>query len=192
MKNSRMMIGSIVFIFFFAFLAASLYSQPDQRVPMRQDRLNLTPEQKTKLEDFGKARQEESKAFFEQMRKMRTDLREMMKDPQANEKKIDGLIDEISKLRADRMKRGLRNSQEMRKIFTPEQLEKMKDFRMRMGRRGMRFGPFQGPRGLERMGPGRGMRPGRFFRRGMGQGWQQRPFFGNSPMQRWNRWLWDW
>jgi Spy/CpxP family protein refolding chaperone len=178
MKNSRMTIGSIALIFFFVFLAASLYSQPDQRAPMRQDRLNLTPEQKTKLEEFRKARQEESKAIFEQMRKMRTDLREMMKDPQANEKKIDGLIDEMSKLRADQMKRGLRNSQEMRKIFTPEQLEKMKDFRMRMGRLGM--------------GPGRGLRPGRFFRRGMGQGWQQRPFFGDSPMQRWNRWLWDW
>ncbi len=192
MKNYRMVIGSIAVIFLFALLSPVLYSQPDQRAPLREDRLNLTPEQKTKLEEFRKARQEENEAFFEQMRKMRTDLREMMKDPQANEKKIDGLIDEMSKLRADRMKRSLRNSQEMKKIFTPEQLEKMKDMRMRMGRRAMRFGAFQGPRGMRRMGPGRGMRPGRFFRRGMGPGWPQRPFFGDLPMRNWNRWLWDW
>ncbi len=193
MKNYRLVIGSIALFFLFALLSPSLYSQPDQRAPMREDWLNLTPEQKTKLEEFRKARQEENKAFFEQMRKMRTDFREMMKDPQANEKKIDGLIDEMSKLRADRMKRGLKNSQEMKKIFTPEQLEKLKDLRMRMGRRAMRFGAFQGPGRMQRMGPGRGMRPGRFFRRGMGPGWPQRPFIGDPPRrQMWNRWLWDW
>jgi Spy/CpxP family protein refolding chaperone len=192
MKRSRMIVGSFAFVILFAFLTGFLSSQPDQRVPVREDRLNLTPEQKTKIEEFRKARQEESKAFFEQMRKLRTDLREMMKDPQANEKKIDGLIDEMSKLRADRMKRGLRNSLEMKKIFTPEQLEKMKDFRMRMERRGMRFGAFHGPRGMKRMGPGRGMRPGRFFRRGLGPGWPQRPFLGDPPMRRWNRLAWDW
>ncbi len=192
MKRSRMIVGSFAFVFLFAFLTGFLSSQPDQRVPVREDRLNLTPEQKTKIEEFRKARQEESKAFFEQMRKLRTDLREMMKDPQANEKKIDGLIDEMSKLRADRMKRGLRNSQEIRKIFTPEQLEKMKAFRTRMVRRGRRFGPFQGPRGWQRMGPGRGLGPGRFFRRDLGPGWPQRPFFGDPPMRRWNRLAWDW
>ena len=192
MRHSRMIVGSFALVFFFIFFTGSLCSQPDQRVPAREDRLNLTPEQKAKIEEFRKVRQEENKAFFEQMRKLRTDLREMMKDPQANEKKIDGLIDEMSKLRADRMKRGLRNSQEMKKIFTPEQLERMKDLRMRMVRRGMRFGPFQGSRGWQRMGPGRGMRPGRFFRRGMGPGWPQRPFLDEPPMRRWNRLAWDW
>ncbi len=170
MKPKTIFLGALAGFAMCAFVFSSLQAQQDQPPPARENRLNLTAEQKTKLEEFRKARREERTAFLDQMRKLRAELRDLMKDPQANEKKIDGLIDEMSRLRAARMKSDLKNSIEMKKIFTPEQLEKMKDFRMRMG-------------------PRRGMRPGR-------RGWRQwrmgprRDFdWGPGPM---NRWFWDW
>jgi Spy/CpxP family protein refolding chaperone len=188
-KRYAVLISIIIFFVLGSFLPAlsqektpqdqTAQDQPERRPAMRHQRgffpeleesLNLTPEQKTKLADFRKARREERTASFEQMSQLRTDLRELMKDPQANEKKIDGLIDEMSQLRASQMKSAIKSSVEMNKIFTPEQLEKMKDFRTRMGSRlGMRRGR-DGWRGWR-------MRPHRGF------GW------GLNPM---SRWLWDW
>ncbi|MDH4197216.1 MAG: Spy/CpxP family protein refolding chaperone [Candidatus Aminicenantes bacterium] len=105
-----------------------------------RDVLDLTPEQQKKLEEFRLARQNEDKAFREQMQKLRTEYRELMNDPKANEAKLGGLIDQMSKMQADRMKAGLKNRLAREKIFTPEQLEKMKEYRgafMNRGRMGM-------------------------------------------------------
>jgi Spy/CpxP family protein refolding chaperone len=180
MKRTSVIIGSTALFLFFSLMSPAVYGQPDRRPGAREEWLNLTPEQKTKLEEFRKARQEESKAFFEQTRKMRTELRELMKDPEANEKKIDSLIDEMSKLRASQMKSGIKHRQEMKKIFTPEQLEKMQNARARL----QRMGP---------MRPGRGMMPRPFMRRVLrggnrGLGWRGRPGPGSDfgfPMPRW-------
>jgi Spy/CpxP family protein refolding chaperone len=184
MKRTSVFVGLTALHFLFALFTPVVFAQPDKRPAAREDWLNLTPEQKTKLEDFRKARQEERETFSEQMRKMQTDLRELMKDPSANEKNIDGLIDEMSRLRATQMKSGIRKSLDMKKILTPEQLEKLKDGRARMERRGM-------------MRPGRGMMPRPFMRRGFRPGWHRGlgwgpglglgPDFG-LPMQRWRRW----
>jgi Spy/CpxP family protein refolding chaperone len=170
MKPKTVSLGALAVLVMFAFVFSSLLAQQDQQPPARENRLNLTPQQKTKLEEFRKARREERTAMFDQMRKLRAELRDLMKDPQANEKKIEGLIDEMSRLRASQMKSALKNSIEMKKIFTPEQLEKMKNFRMRMG-------------------PPRGMRSGRWgWRR-----WGMRTHRGFGWGLDWmNRWLWDW
>jgi Spy/CpxP family protein refolding chaperone len=104
--------------------------RPAARMRMlARDLFDITPEQEKKLEEFRKARMEESKAFRDEMGKMRDELREMRKDSQANEAKIDDLIDRIYKLRADRAKSAIRHRVEREKIFTPEQLEKMKKYR---------------------------------------------------------------
>jgi Spy/CpxP family protein refolding chaperone len=184
MKRSSVLIGLAAVLLFFTLLSPVLYGQPDKRPAAREEWLNLTPEQKTQLQEFRKARQEERKAFAEQTRKLRADLRELMADPSANEKKIGGLIDEMSRLRATRMKNEIKKSLDMKKIFTPEQLEKLKNLRTRMARRGL-------------MRPGRGMMPRQFMRRGFRPGWHRgwgwRPGWGlgldfGMPMQRWWRW----
>lgn len=129
-----------------------------------RDALGITPEQAKKLEEFRKMRMEESLAFREQMMKMRGELDELTKDPEANEAKINGVIDRMSKLHSDRLKASVKSRMAWEGIFTPEQLEKMRSFRgafmgrfPRMGRGGM----FMGPMGFR--GPGRSMRPGRGF-----------------------------
>jgi len=174
MNTPRWFSKLAVALFVFALIPLFSYGQPQDRPGRFGEFLDLTPEQKAKLEEFRKAGAEERQAQFEKMRKLREDLGEAMKDPDANESKINGLIDEMSKLRGERMKRGLARTREMKKIFTPEQQEKLAKLRDRMAdRRGDRF--FRGGRGWER------------------PGWDRRPFsdFGRRrpPM---NHRLWCW
>ena len=106
-----------------------------RRARTQRDFLELTPEQKTKLEEFTKSAREQQKAHFESMRKVQIEMREMMQDPEANEKEILKLYDQMSKLRADRFRDSLQERKEFRKMLTPEQLEKLDSFRKRIGQR---------------------------------------------------------
>ena len=174
MNTPRWFLKLALVLFVFALIPLFGYAQPRDRPGRFGEFLDLTPEQRAKLEEFRKSGAEERQAHFEKMRKLREDMREAMKDPEANESKLNGLIDEMAKLRADRMKRGLARTREMKKIFTPEQQEKLAKLRDRMDhRRGDRFS--RGGRGWER------------------PGWQRRPFsdFGrrHSRMER-RPWRW--
>lgn len=153
--------------------------------PVSNDVLGLTPEQKAKLEEFRKAKREEQKAHFDKMRKLRQEMRELMEDPEANEKDILNLYEQMSGLRTERFKNSLRERNEFRKILTPEQLEKLDKFKSRMEeRRSVLRGRFLGPRGMA--GPGRFPRQGRMspYR---GRGGR----FGARPLRHW-WWRWRW
>lgn len=141
---------------------------PGLRMAAR-DILDLTPEQEKKLDAFRNARVEESRAFRDQMMKMRGELDELMKDPAANEAKINGAIDRMSNLHAGRLKASVKSRAAWESIFTPDQLEKMKSYRGAfmgrpgmMGRGGMAMGPmgFRGPGRSMGRGMGRWHRPG--------------------------------
>lgn len=131
---------------------------PEEEVKVRpartqRDFLELTPEQKAKLEEFMKSAREKQKARFESMRKVQLEMREMMQDPEANEKEILKLYDQMSKLRADRFRDSLQGRKEFRKMLTPEQLEKLDSFRKRIGqRKNLMRGRIMGGRGFARHG----------------------------------------
>ncbi len=119
--------------------------------------LDLTADQKKALEEFRKARLEERTAFREKMAQLREEMRGLAGDPQANQAKIDALIDRSAALKADRLKAAFRARVEREKIFTPEQLEKLKALRSHFGGR-----PGLSGRGLRGFGRA-GFRPaGRF------------------------------
>ncbi len=130
--------------------------------------LELTPEQQAKFDEIRKARQEEVKAFREEMGKLRPQLREAMTDPQADQKKIDGLIDQLSQVRAAHFKSTVRTRKDLEKVLTPEQLEK---FRKVWSRHGMRHGFDRG------YGPWGRMRHGRGPRSFGGPGWDGEGWF---------------
>ena len=71
------------------------------------EELGLTPDQEAKLKEFQKARQDEQKAFGDQMKKLRGELAPLMKDSKSDTNKVNGLIDQITKLRADRSRKAL-------------------------------------------------------------------------------------
>jgi Spy/CpxP family protein refolding chaperone len=145
---------------------------PGARGPLARikEDLQLTPDQEAKLKEFQKVRQAEGQAFAEQMKKVRTDLQTLRKDEKADPGKVDGLIDQMYKLQADRAKAQFKNRKDMEKIFTPEQLQKMKNGRERLmgglmaGRMGMGMGM-----GM-RMGMGTGMRGAMMHRGAMMRG----------------------
>lgn len=150
MKN-RIVITLTLAIFVLGTIAVTLSAQPARfhrmigigpGAQLLKDALQLTPEQEKKLEEFRKARLEEAKAFREKMLQMHQDLRKLVADPKADEKKINSLIDEISKLKADRMKAQFKNRKEWEKIFTPEQLKKLEEYRKDFNlRRNLMMGP---------------------------------------------------
>jgi Spy/CpxP family protein refolding chaperone len=163
--------------------------EPSPRGPQAnlRDFLKLTPEQEAKLKDMQKARQDEQKAFRDQMQKLRGELNPLLKDPKADQNKINSLVDQIAKLGADRTKKVLANRNPLQKILTPEQLEKLKNAPPRL------LGPglMMRGRGMGRMGQGRfmgpgfrqGMRPGLGMGRGMGMGFMGPQGFRGRGMQ---------
>lgn len=161
MKNKTLIVAMMI-IFAGSLLAASLNAQPMfARRMMGQggvagyqflkDALQLTPEQEKKLGEFRRASLEEARAHQEKMFRLREEFRKLMGDPRADEKKVNSLIDEMSRLRAERMKAMFKNRKEWEKILTPEQLKKLEEYRKDLG---LRRYLFMGPRG--RMGA-RGM-----------------------------------
>lgn len=146
--------------------------------PLKQRNfLNLTVEQKAKLDEFRKMHQEESKEFLKNLREIGQQLNKLLRDPKSDQKEVEGLIDQLSTLRAAHLKKAFQHRRELRKIFTPEQLEKLEKFsgnRMapRRGLARMRFFSLGGFRGLGRLP---------MFRR-EGRNLRRRPFFN------WRRW----
>lgn len=142
---------------------------PSERVGRRQaalaERLGLTADQQKRLEEFRAERRAEAEKFRGEMAGLREERQALMKDPEANAAKLDGLIDKLAGLRAERMKAGLRSRMAWRKIFTAEQLEKLKTFRGRLEGRARTM-----------------MRRGRFLRRhGFGRdGWDRSGFRGEA------------
>jgi Spy/CpxP family protein refolding chaperone len=163
MRNRTIVAGLTTALLFLAFSAALAQTPPGKPEPRGMGKrlanfLNLTPEQQARFDEIRKARQEEAKAFREEMGKLRPLLREAMKDPQADQKKIDGLIDQLSQARAAHLKIVVRSFKDMEKVLTPEQLEKFRNARSRMGRRrgfGSGFGRGFGPRRWQHPGWGR-------------------------------------
>lgn len=100
-----------------------------------RDFLGLTPEQKARLEEFRKSGREKNRAYHEEMRRVRIEMREMMKDAEANEKEILKLYDQMARFRAEQFRHSLQRSKEFKEILTPEQLEKLESTRKRMSRR---------------------------------------------------------
>ena len=95
-------------------------------------------------------------------------MQALRKDDKADPNKVNGLIDQMFKLQADRAKAQYKNRKDVEKIFTPEQLQKIKTGRERfmggfMG--GFMPGPMGGPGGMGmRMGMGMGMGRGMMMR----------------------------
>ena len=196
--NSRMFIRVTAALFLAAILAPAFITAQEAQAPppagknplgkmQPREALDLSPEQEKALETFRKARRGENRVFREEMMKLRGEMRELAKDPQANEAKINGLIDKTAQLRAERAKAAFKHRGEVEKIFTPEQLDKMRAFRARaMDRPGMAG---RGRMGFGRMGF-RGPGMGRFMGPGFGFGMRRMGRFGAFPHRPFPGWRW--
>ncbi|HRD01957.1 MAG TPA: Spy/CpxP family protein refolding chaperone [Candidatus Saccharicenans sp.] len=136
--NRKKIIGLLGFVLMIVFIYSTVSAQAVHPAKTKRmgvhsrilkDALQLTPEQEKKLEEFRQARLEEAKVHREKMTQMRNELRKLMADPKADEQKVNNLIDQMARLRADRMKASYKNRKAWEKIFTPEQLKKLEEYR---------------------------------------------------------------
>lgn len=172
MKQKILVAGLILGLSLLAIAAPA--AQDKQQAPDKQSGpglgtrspLDLTPEQQARFEALRKATWEQRQARRDEMNKMRDELRALQSEAQADPKRVEALIDRISKLRADRMKSAFQHRREMENILTPQQREKMAAFRGRV-------------RGLRAAGCEYGLRLGR---RAAAPGLNQRLNRGSSPV----------
>lgn len=153
-------------IFVVSLCVPSIFGQALRRGrrPMKQNQSranlyvpDLTDEQKEQLKNLRENHMEIQKQFMDKTKNLRLELNELKQDVTANAAEIEKIQDELFNLRIDRMKNSYMHQKEIKKIFTPEQLEKMSAMRVRSirGRAGMNRGA---------------SRRGRFMRSGMNRG----------------------
>jgi Spy/CpxP family protein refolding chaperone len=117
-------------------------------------KLNLTDEQKTKIEALATASQKEIRPLREKMFDKSVALRRLWLQPNPEKDKIFALQKEVRTLRDQVEDKYTSLRLEIRKLLTPEQQEKLANFGW--GRR-PGFGPRGGMRGQGGYGPGMGM-----------------------------------
>ncbi|MFB0566122.1 MAG: Spy/CpxP family protein refolding chaperone [Candidatus Aminicenantaceae bacterium] len=175
MKKYALGVFLVVFLFSLTFFPDEASAQSERKQGRLMGRsflfmekfLDLTPEQKEQLEELRKVRREERLNFQDEIRKMRGEFRELIKDPEANEEKINDIIDKMAQLRANHIKGTIKHRQEAKKIFTPEQLEKIEKFEKK-------FSELRGKRSQRYFQRGRHFRRGHFpFRRGFRRPWRR-------------------
>ena len=104
--------------------------------------LNLTKDQQDQLVVLRKQQREELKPLRDQMYQKRQEMRSLYTDPAANDATIIAKQKELNALRQQMQDKAVQFRLEQRKIFTPEQLAKLRDMPIGHGR-GSRggFGP---------------------------------------------------
>ena len=120
------------------------------------DEINLTDEQKEKLErmmvDFKLAKVDQRA----KVEKAKIRLKVLKRDENANENEVMATIDEVARMKADLHKMCYRHHREVRSLLTDEQIDKLKE--LRKERMKKHKGPRQGPRhGMGPGGPGYGL-----------------------------------
>lgn len=117
-------------------------------------KLNLTDEQKTKIEALTAANQKEIRPIREKMFDKSVALRRLWLQPNPDKDKIIALQKEVRTLRDQVQDKFTLLRFEIRKVLTPEQKEKLANFGWG---RGPGFGPRGGMRGHGEPGAGMGM-----------------------------------
>jgi Spy/CpxP family protein refolding chaperone len=120
-------------------------------------KLNLTDEQKTKIEALQTAQQKELRPLREKMFDKSVELRREWLKANPDKDKITAAQKELRALRDKLEDKSTALRFEIRKVLTPEQNEKLADSRWG---RGPGFGPRGGMRGHDEFGPGHGPGPG--------------------------------
>jgi len=107
-----------------------MQNQPRARLPLPE----LTDEQKEQMQNLRETQMEVQKQFMERTKELNLKLNELKQDPAANAGEIEKIQDTKFNLRMEQMKNSYMHQKEVRKIFTPEQLEKMPALRTKFSR----------------------------------------------------------
>jgi Spy/CpxP family protein refolding chaperone len=91
--------------------------------------LNLTPEQKAKLDAQREARKQGSQALRDQLKAKMQALHEAIAKPGATQASVSGLVNEINALKGQMFSQRIGGIFAMKEVLTPEQFAKMQEHR---------------------------------------------------------------
>jgi Spy/CpxP family protein refolding chaperone len=106
-----------------------LFAQPaDNDCPPHRDRmgnmLNLSDEQKSKIEDLRLNFQKEKLPLQSKIHELRTNLKLELTKDSYNEKKVDQLLDQVESLKTEMHKKRINHMRNVRNLLTDEQKKK--------------------------------------------------------------------
>lgn len=139
----RTVLAFTLVIFVVSLCVPSIFGKAPQRGrrPMLQNQTraklhapDLTDVQKEQLKNLRENQREIQEQFMGKTKNLHLELNELKKDTAANAVKIEKIQDEIFNLRIEQMKNAYLQRKEIKKVFTPEQLEKMSALRTRLQR----------------------------------------------------------
>lgn len=157
----------IFLVLAFLVLTSSIFAQkipqsPPQgrNLPLREvmEELNLTPQQREKLEALRNKLEKENIRIKAELKIKRIELQEMIDNPASKEKEIFNKIEEIGDLQKKLLKNKFSAVFELRKILTKEQAEKLRDLQRGKGKMIMKPGGKMNPG--DKMQPPQGKMPG--------------------------------
>lgn len=162
MKTNRW--KATVVVLFAAAGIAALAGNPFHN-PKVVQALNLTPEQQQKLDDLAYRHQKEAVGLRADLQLKRLDLERELDKVSPDQAAVDRLLDEQAAMKARLGKARVHQMLDVRRVLTPEQWSKVREFRQ--SRRAERMSGRRGQGGFGG-GASRGMYPG--GPGGMGQG----------------------
>ena len=155
--KKKMLISTLAILFMLSLIPMAFsqpFNQPGPCMQMKNrplhgkgapipDILGLSDEQKNQIADLRLKLQKEILPLRAEIQSKMAELKILQTEANANLKKIDGKIDEISKIKARIQKARIRHRLEVRKLLTPEQ-QKIFDTQSLMGKRHGHKGMGQG------------------------------------------------
>ena len=99
------------------------------------ERLNLTAEQKQKLQSVRQQKQGQGQQLHQQIEQKRKALMQYMTQPNASESKALSMSKEIANLQEQAAEMRIQTWFQMKAIFTPEQLQQLQQMRQQVGQR---------------------------------------------------------
>ena len=131
---------SIFTIIITLFMFASLQAQPQTNVPPKKQhkemrhmgfwgQLNLTPEQKIKIDELSSAHQKSLIDMKADLEKLRIDKKDLIKKGDFNRKAFTDLEEQMMKLQNKIHMAGLNHKLDVVALLTPEQKEKVKNLK---------------------------------------------------------------
>lgn len=143
MNKFKTVLAFTLVIFVVSLCVPSIFGQAQKRGrrPMLQNQTrarlrapDLTDEQKEQLKNLRENQREIQEEFIGKTKNLHLELNELKKDVVTNADRIEKIQDEIFNLRIEQMKNAYMQRKEIKKVFTPEQLEKMSVLRTRVQR----------------------------------------------------------
>lgn len=135
MKKQTLSVGAALLFLLGSAAGSYCQDQPARRPRVRENMiqwlLDLSPEQMDSMNKLRVEHQKERIVLMDQINLLDLEIRQMMRDPEANISRLKELRRQIFDLREALFDQGIAHRKARNSILTPEQLEKMKSLESR-------------------------------------------------------------